>query len=183
MKAMSAMLLALAMVAPVSSVAQDAQATQPDATAIALQLLDRLDAHDYAAAEATFGTQMAAAVPADKLEAVWESLPAQAGAAMGRGQPVVAMQDDVQMVTIPLHYANAELVAKTAVAADGKIIGFLIQPAPPPTAPAPAATCGGDGDDDDEDGDQACDRAGPDRDRHAIDDHAPSQQHPRQLQQ
>jgi dienelactone hydrolase len=43
------------------------------------------------------------------------------------------------MVTIPLHYANAELVAKTAVAADGRIIGFLIQPAPPPTAPAPAA--------------------------------------------
>jgi dienelactone hydrolase len=142
MKAMSAMLLALAMVAPVSSVAQDAQATQPDATAIALQLLDRLDAHDYAAAEATFGTQMAAAVPADKLEAVWESLPAQAGAAMGRGQPVVAMQDDVQMVTIPLHYANAELVAKTAVAADGRIIGFLIQPAPPPAAPAPAADAG-----------------------------------------
>jgi dienelactone hydrolase len=142
MKAMSAMLLAMAMVAPVASVAQDTQHTQhtqPDATTIALQLLDRLDAHDYAAAEAAFGTQMAAAVPADKLKSVWESLPTQAGAAMGRGEPVITEQDDVRLVTIPLHYANAELLAKTAVAADGRIIGFLIQPAPPPAAPAPAA--------------------------------------------
>jgi dienelactone hydrolase len=137
MKASGTMLLVLAMIAPVCSLAQE---TQPDATAIALQLLDRLDAHDYAAAESAFGAQMAVAVPADKLKAVWESLPAQAGAATGRGEPVIAEQDDVRVITIPLHYANAELVAKTAVATDGKIIGFLIQPAPPPAAPAPDAT-------------------------------------------
>ncbi len=128
--------LALALLVPSAAVAQD---PAPDATAIAVRLLDRLDAHDYAAAEAGFGPKMAAAVPADRLQAVWESLPAQAGAANGRGEPVVAEQDGVQLVTIPLHYANAELVANTAVAADGSIVGFLIQPATPPAAPAPPA--------------------------------------------
>ena len=43
------------------------------------------------------------------------------------------------MVAIPLHYAKVELVAKVVVADDGKIVGFLIQPAPPPPAPAVAA--------------------------------------------
>jgi dienelactone hydrolase len=110
-----------------------------DAAAIAGALLDRLDAHDYAAAEAMFGARMAAAVPADRLQAVWESLPTQAGEARGRGEPAVARQDGAQVVSIPLHYANAELVAKAAIGADGKIEGFLVQPAPPPAAPAPAA--------------------------------------------
>lgn len=47
---------------------------------IATRLLDRLAAGDYAAAEASFSKDMAAAVPAARLKAVWESLPAQAGA-------------------------------------------------------------------------------------------------------
>ena len=106
---------------------------------IAVALLDRLDAGDYAAAEATFGPAMAAAVPADKLKAVWESLPGQAGAAMGRGTPQVRAQGGGTMVVVPLHHANAELVATIAVDAEGHIVGFLIQPAPPPPAAAPAA--------------------------------------------
>ena len=105
----------------------------------AIQLLDRLDAHDYAGAEAMFDEQMAAAVPADKLRSVWESLPSQAGAAKGRGEASVATQQGVQLVVVPLHYDRAELVAKVAVRADDRIVGFLIQPAPPPATPAPAA--------------------------------------------
>lgn len=136
---LKSILLTLALIAPLASIAQ---VKLPDAAAVAIRLLDHLDARDYAAAEATFGVQMAAAVPAGKLKAVWESLPAQAGAAKGRGQPTIAQQDGVQLVTIALHHANAELVAKTAVAADGKIVGFLIQPAPPPAAPAPDADAG-----------------------------------------
>lgn len=115
-----------------------AQAAAPDAATIAATLLDRLDAHDYAAAEATFGAQMAAAVPADKLQQVWESLPQLAGDATGRGEPVVAAQDGVQVVTIPLHYARAELVAKVVVAADGSIAGFMVQPPDAAAAPPPA---------------------------------------------
>ena len=130
MSLLNSLLLASALLA----VPAFAMAAPADATRIATQLLDRLDAGDYTAAETAFNAQMAAAVPADKLKTVWESLPAQAGAAKGRGQPTVAMHDSVSLVAVPLHYANAELVVKIAVAADGKIVGFLIQPAPPPAA-------------------------------------------------
>ena len=129
-------LLALAMLVPLCASAQDATA---DAKATAAALLDHLDAGEYAQAEAMFGADMAAAVPVDKLKAVWESLPAQAGEAKGRGEPAIESANGAQMVAIPLHYAKVELVAKVVVADDGKIVGFLIQPAPPPPAPAVAA--------------------------------------------
>ena len=89
-----------------------------------------MDAKDYAAAEASFTPDMAAAVPADKLKAVWESLPAQVGAAKGRGEAKVTPHQGMQVVVIPLHYANGELIAQVVVDAEGKIAGFLIQPAP-----------------------------------------------------
>ena len=109
-----------------------------NAAAIATRMLDQLDAGNYAAAEAMFTAEMAAAVPADKLKAVWESLPAQVGVAKGRGQPKVSAQQDVHVVAVPLHHANAELVAQVAVDADGEISGFLVKPAPPAAAAAPA---------------------------------------------
>jgi hypothetical protein len=111
-------------------------------TDIALQLLDRLDARDYAAVEAGFSEKMAAAVPADKLAAVWESLPSQAGEPQGRGAPVLTAQDGVDLVVVPLHYAKAELVAKVAIDDAGRVIGFLVQPAPPPAAAPVAADAG-----------------------------------------
>lgn len=114
--------------------AQDA----PSPTAIATRLLDRMNAGEYAQAESMFTAEMAKAVPAAKLKAVWESLPAQAGTAKGRGDPTVDTQGGTTLVTVPLLYEKTELVAKVAVAADGRIAGFLIQPAPPP-APAPPA--------------------------------------------
>lgn len=107
--------------------------------AIAMRLLDQMDAKDYAAAEASFTPDMAAAVPADKLKAVWESLPAQLGVAKGRGEAKVTPHQGMQVVVIPLHYANGELVAQVVVDAEGRIAGFLIQPAPPAPAAAPAA--------------------------------------------
>ncbi len=51
----------------------------------------------------------------------------------------ISTQQGVTLVQIPLHYAHAELVAKVAIGGDDKIIGFLIQPAPPAPAPAPSA--------------------------------------------
>jgi hypothetical protein len=114
--------------------AQDA----PSPAAIAAQLLDNMDTGRYAQAESMFNAEMAKAVPADKLKAVWESLPAQAGEAKGRGNATVDAQGGATLVTVPLFYEKTQLVAKVAVAADGRIAGFLIQPAPPP-APAPPA--------------------------------------------
>lgn len=130
--------LAFAMLLPLAVFAQDG-AKRPDAAATARQLLAHMDAGEYAQAEAMFGADMAVAVPVDKLQAVWESLPAQAGEAKGRGEPAVESADGAQMATVPLHYAKAELVAKVVVAGDSKIVGFMIQPAPPPPAPAVAA--------------------------------------------
>jgi hypothetical protein len=116
-----------------------AQQTPVDGAGIATRLLDHLDAGRYADAEAMFGADMAKAVPADKLKAVWESLPAQAGDAKGRGDIATMMQGDTTLVKLPLHYAKAELVAKLAIGADGRIVGFLIQPAEVPAAVAPVA--------------------------------------------
>lgn len=112
-----------------------AQAATP--VEIARTLLDRMDAGDFAAAEALFDAPMAAAVPADKLRAVWASLPAQAGAAKGRGEATVQASGGLQVVRVPLHFEKVELIAQVAVAADGKISGFVVQPAAPVAAPAP----------------------------------------------
>lgn len=118
--------------------AQDAAGI--DGKAFATRMLEHLDAGEYAQAEAMFSPEMAAAVPADKLKAVWESLPAQAGEAKGRGDAASMVRDGATFVQVPLHYAKAELVAKLALSADGKIVGFLIQPADAPVvAPVPVA--------------------------------------------
>lgn len=114
----------------------------PDPVVVATQLLDHMDQGHYNAAEAMFSPQMAQVVPADKLQAVWESLPKQAGPATGRGDATVSEQSGMHLVVVPLHYANAELVAKVAMHPDGRIAGFLVQPAPPPPAAAPAAGAG-----------------------------------------
>ncbi len=106
--------------------------------ATAVGLLEQLDAGDYAGAEARFDTAMATAVPAEKLQALWESLPAQVGAATGRGEARVSVSNGLQLVEIPLRYANGELLAQVAIDRDGKVAGFFIKPAPPPSAAAPA---------------------------------------------
>lgn len=119
------------------SAATHAQTQAVNPAAIAKQALSQLDAGDYASVEALFGPQMASAVPAEKLKAVWESLPAQVGNASGRGEASVTAQGEHTLVKVPLHYEKAELVATFAIDAAGKIIGFVVQPAQT-AAPAPA---------------------------------------------
>jgi len=107
--------------------------------ALATRLLDQLDAGLYSEAEASFSTQMKAAVPADKLKAVWESLPAQMGAAGQRGQAHTSEADGHRIVVIPLNYANGQLQARVALDQNDKIAGFLLQPAAVAPAAAPAS--------------------------------------------
>ena len=109
--------LAMTLAFPVLAGAQEAgdAGAGAVATATATALLDAMDAGDYAAAEAMMTAGMAAAVPAARLQAVWESLPAQAGEARGRGEPQVAAANGATMVVVPLHYASVELVARIAV--------------------------------------------------------------------
>ncbi|MGH8054041.1 MAG: alpha/beta hydrolase [Stenotrophomonas sp.] len=108
-------------------------------SALATRLLDQLDAAQYSAAEAMFSAEMKAAVPADKLKAVWESLPAQMGAAGKRGDAQISEADGYRIVVIPLDYANGHLQARIVLDKDDKVAGFLVQPAAPPAAAAPAA--------------------------------------------
>lgn len=138
---MATVLLGVGMLMPGITRAQDATPPAPDikASMLAIQLLDHLDAGQYAQAEAMFNATVAQAVPAEKLRTVWESLPAQVGAANGRGEAVTAQQGEMTVVKIPLKYANAALVAKIAVDAEGRIAGFLIQPGEASVTPAPAA--------------------------------------------
>ena len=88
-----ALLLALAL-GPAAGIAivgtASAQTAAQDPRSLAFALLDHLDAGRYARAEAMFDAAMAQAVPADKLRAVWESLPAQVGPATGRGDAEVS---------------------------------------------------------------------------------------------
>lgn len=135
MKALSGWLMAAAL-----SLTGSAQAADP--ATLANQLLDRLDAGQYSAAEADFSAQMKAAVPADKLKAVWESLPAQMGAAGPRGDAATSEADGFRIVVIPLHYANGALQARIALDKDDKVAGFLLQPAAAAPAPPPAADAG-----------------------------------------
>ena len=95
----SLLLLALGLGIANQARAQDANA---DAQALATQLLDHLDAGKYAEAEELFSADMAKAVPADKLKAVWESLPAQVGAAKGRGDATVSAQGGAVLAAVPL---------------------------------------------------------------------------------
>ena len=132
MKALSGLITAA-----ILSLAGSAHAADP--ASLANQLLDRLDAGQYAAAEADFSAQMKAAVPADKLKAVWESLPAQMGAAGPRGEATTSEADGFRIVVIPLRYANGALQARIALDHDDKVAGFLLQPAAAAPAPPPAA--------------------------------------------
>lgn len=109
---------------------------------IALRLLDQLDAGQYAAAEAGFSPEMAAAVPAATLKTIWESLPAQMGAAKGRGVPQMSQQQGMSIVLTRLHFANGDLDTQTVVDGEGRIAGFRLTPAAPAPAAAPAANAG-----------------------------------------
>lgn len=124
-----------ALLAGALALAGAAHAQSADPTARARQALDLMDAGDYAKVEALFTPRMAEAVPADKLKAVWESLPAQVGKATGRGDATIAAKGEAAVVQVPLHFEKAELVAKFAIDAEGRIAGFLVQP--PQAAPAP----------------------------------------------
>ena len=120
---------------------QGAQAQQAqDPAAVATRLLDHMAAGRYDEAEAMFTPEMAQAVPAARLKEVWESIPAQAGAAGARGDADVVPQQDASLVAVPLHYEKAELVAKIAVTGDGQVSGFLVQPATQPATQPAAAT-------------------------------------------
>jgi len=118
--------------------AATASAPAANAQQAALQLLDRLDAGDYPAIEASFSDEMRQQVPSKQLRQVWESLPQQLGTATGRGEPQFAEQGGYQVVMVPLMFERGVILSQTAIDGEGRIAGFLLQPAQPAPAGEPA---------------------------------------------
>ncbi|MGY1425374.1 alpha/beta fold hydrolase [Lysobacter sp. A289] len=142
--AMIALGLSLLLASLPARVATAATDTTPaaavlDPQAIASRFLDQLDAGDYAAAEATFTDRMATSVPVEKLKLVWEQLPVQLGPAGGRGEATVTQHDGMHIVVMPLDYGDAGVIAQIVITAEGRIAGFLVQPAAKATPVPPLA--------------------------------------------
>lgn len=110
-----------------------AGAVQAGPTEVAAQLIDHLQAERAEQAHAMFSSDMATAVPAERLAVLWKSL----GALQQRGQPSVSEQQGVQLVQVPLQFANGAVVAQIAVDAQDKVAGLLLRPAPGASPKAP----------------------------------------------
>ncbi|KAA8994441.1 alpha/beta fold hydrolase [Stenotrophomonas cyclobalanopsidis] len=102
---------------------------------VASQLLDHLQAGRMAEAEAMFTPQMASAVPADKLQGLWQSL----GELKQRGAAHSSEQQGVHVVEVPLQFASGAVVAQVAVDAQDKVTGLMLRPAPAAKAAPPPA--------------------------------------------
>lgn len=123
--------------APVSTAGTTTDAAA--VTTLATTLLDHLDAGRFNEAEAMFTPDMRTAVPAAKLQQVWESLARNAGPAGPRGNATSTTSGELTTVAIALPYAKASLVARINIDRSSRVAGFLIQPAPSPAAAAAAA--------------------------------------------
>lgn len=122
-------LLAVALAA-VSGVSVAAEPQQ-----VATRLLDHLQAGRISDAEAMLTPQMARAVPADKLQGLWQSL----GELKQRGASRSSEQQGLHLVEVPLQFASGAVIAQVAVDAQDKVAGLLLRPAPAAKAPPPPA--------------------------------------------
>lgn len=112
-----------------------AQAAPPAQTAAAL--LDHLQAGEATAAEAMFTPEMAKAVPAAQLQALWQSF----GALQDRGAAQVTARGEVSVVTQRLRFAVGDIDTQVALDAGGRVAGLNFKPATaqaPPAPPVPA---------------------------------------------
>jgi hypothetical protein len=105
-----------------------AHAASSDCQAVSTRLLDHLDKGDYAGATADFNDKMKAAETADKLAALWQSMPLQLGAPGMREPAQVSEVPNYVVVVTALHYGQGMIDAQVACDADGKIGGFYIRP-------------------------------------------------------
>lgn len=113
-----------------------ARAEDFDAVRASNEVLDAMDAGDFAAVHARFDATMAGAITVEQLAQGWKVLPAQIGALKERGEARVVERDGRTLVTIPLQYEKAALNAMLAFDAEHRLGGFAIRPAAPAAAPA-----------------------------------------------
>ena len=113
-----------------------AQAEDFDAIRASNEVLDAMDAGDFAAVHARFDTTMAGAINVEQLAQGWKVLPAQIGALKERGEARVVEREGRTLVTIPLQYEKATLNAMLAFDTEHRLGGFTIRPAASAAAPA-----------------------------------------------
>lgn len=103
------------------------------------QLLDDLAAGEYARSGRAFNQTMKQALPADKLQAAWESLLPQFGRPTQRADPKGMHKDGLAVIYTPLRFERATLISQVACDSDGRIAGFYVVPEMPKQAPAQKA--------------------------------------------
>lgn len=128
--------------------AQDASApaAEPgsafDAVREAQQVLDAFLSGDTASVHARFDEKMAAAVSAEQLAQGLAGMKAGIGDLRSRGEPAADVRDEGALVTIPLRFERAELVAVVAFGKDRRISGFALRPPKAPVAEVPPVSEG-----------------------------------------
>lgn len=102
---------------------------EADLEAAAKALVDKLAHGDNAGATAGFDDTMRAALPADKLGAVWAQLQGQAGAFGGIEEARVKREGGHYTAYVTCRFAKAKLAAKVVFDAQARIAGLFFVPA------------------------------------------------------
>lgn len=103
-------------------------------------ILAALDEGDYAKSRVDFDERMSAALSAEQLRGVWESLPAQVGKRLATGDGRSKPTGDGAVATIPLQYEKAWLELEVSCDAAGSVRGLFVKPGAAPVAVGPAAS-------------------------------------------
>jgi dienelactone hydrolase len=108
-----------------------------DAVREAQQVLDAFMSGDTASVHARFDEKMAAAVSAEQLAQGLVGMKAGVGELQSRGEPVGDVREDGALVTIPLRFERAELVAIVAFDQAHRVTGFALRPPKAPVVEVP----------------------------------------------
>ena len=91
-----------------------------DPESIARDVVARLEAHDFKTVAARFDDKMAAALPADKLEATWKQLATAVGAFDKIESATTKDEAGFHVVSLIAHFASARLVLLLSIDDHGK---------------------------------------------------------------
>ncbi len=111
--------------------------TAQDYPSLGKTVVSELAAGQYAKVEAQFDAQMQAALPVEKLTAVWQSLVQQAGAFRSIASTRVSQQQGFNVVVVTCTFAKATIDVQIAFDSQQKVAGLYFRPATPAAAPGP----------------------------------------------
>ncbi len=114
-----------------SSTAPATEAAQGKLAADATRYVDQLAAGDFTAAESTFGPQMKAGLPPERLASIWQGLVAQYGAFRRVSATEVSKAGQFDQVLVTCEMANGTLGLSVTYNSSGEIAGFHLAQASP----------------------------------------------------